>query len=176
MISLPEDDPDLFEDYVQWINTDVICDQRYVSSGSTKRLVRLYILADKLGTTKLKNDCIDLIRATQHRHEVRHSGDSCMVAFEYTPAKSKLREYMIDSWVYWGPSKSSELEEYPSELFHEVLRRLFAKAAKDDKGRVIKNRPISPAMKKTCYYHEHDAFAPPCNGRAQVSGTREKGV
>ena len=60
-VALPEDEPGLFEDILEWIYNSRV-KKLTVSISAMKRAIRLYVLADKLCMENLVNQIMDAVK------------------------------------------------------------------------------------------------------------------
>lgn len=168
VVKLPDEKPKMFSTYLQWIYTGQVVDHGEPESEEEvlSCLLPLYILADKLGTPKLKNDCIDLIRELLVRKNAIFGSADTEIAFDNTPTTSSLRKLVVDTWVYTRPRddllETAYLEECPHEFVCAVMQGLYYAAKRNAFS--LDRHQIPEEKKAKCYYHEHDEFAPPCEG------------
>ncbi|WEW60202.1 hypothetical protein PRK78_005687 [Emydomyces testavorans] len=136
-ISLPEDNPDTFERFLQWlysgsfslsgIATDEEVDERYL------QLSELYVLADKLEVPHLKNDVIDELFVMKRHPDKPPQAEVISYVYENTGEKSPLRKLMV-AWLVWhvdfkwyttssAPAFLSQCPEFAADLAVALARR-----------------------------------------------------
>jgi len=129
----------------------------------------LFIFADKVGATSLKNDVMNRIRDRQAQQKVFWCGTIVAEIHQNLPQGSKLREYVLDQLVYnseWSHFEASnvdDFESFPTDFWMELVRRLRW-------SRVISQKIDRQSR---CYYHEHDELAPQrqCSSKVKRSDT-----
>ncbi len=105
-IRLPEDDPDTFEEFIQWLYTQNYELDKEPEEGidwMSKSAV-LYVLADKYDVVPLKNDICKAIHKRYNDHEAPRAPkpEKELVAYVYknTSRSSPLRKMLAD-WYTW---------------------------------------------------------------------------
>lgn len=103
-VTLPEDDPDTFERFLQWvysgtyvlsgIGTDDEVDERYI------QLVQLYTLADKLEVPALKKSVVDELFVMKSNPDKPPQIEVISYVYENTRERSPLRKLMV-AWLVW---------------------------------------------------------------------------
>jgi len=162
MLHLAEDKPQTFSILLQWILSGSIV-LRNEPTAATKRkdewfsLLDLYVLADRLGMTSLKNDVMDIVNVDDADHNFIPNGAFCKEIFVRTPDGSKFVEWALDRWVYFaaGFYFRADAIEKCVPFFAIVMRRF-----KDFGGHPI--RKARRLRQEKCFYHEHDAETPIC--------------
>ncbi|KAK3621337.1 hypothetical protein LTR56_022873 [Elasticomyces elasticus] len=167
---LPEVSPATFRAYVQWIysGTVVVMDSEELrsdykgdqTSERQMRLMKLYVLADVLLDTLLRNKVID-----EYLQCCRSAGGAGPVTiglvYEHTPAGSTMRKLLLDENAYNIRERTSWLEECRDQFNIDFLRDLVIAISKGH----TKGSAENPWTSQPCRYHEHDDEFPRCNGR-----------
>ena len=153
-VSLPEDDIESFERFVQWLYSGVyalsvfktreMADKRYL------QLAELYILADKFQVPKLKNDIIDKVNTTHKAYLPPLSAISHV--YKNTPTSSPLRKMLVATYVWsidltWYNEEEAEKELLMVPEFTRDLTVTLAGLFQDP------DRP-NPLEGETNPYHE----------------------
>lgn len=99
-MTLPEDDPEVFEAFVQWLYHQYYeipaSDLRHEQARYLSQTMQLFILADKHGVAKLKNGIIDaLVRNAQFKR-TPPSNLAVHHIYEFTPPSSGIRGLLGD--------------------------------------------------------------------------------
>ena len=150
-VDLPDDNPAVFEILVYWLYTqkidDAIC---YIYSASITMLVRLYVLADKLGIPQLKNMSIDAFVETGETRRKFPSESVVAEVWKTTMPGSPLRQVCVDFWGwdsgpvhYDSPEEAGDLGE-----FYYRVAKMVAERTPD------RQRNKAPFRTNMCQYHE----------------------
>ena len=106
-MTIDEDDSEGFERFVQWLYIADTCGQPYLETstpliGRLRKLVQLYVLADKHDVPELKKHICDAIVSLRERNTKPWypSLDSVTVAYANLPAGSGMRKLLVD-WYAW---------------------------------------------------------------------------
>ncbi|KAF7187047.1 hypothetical protein HII31_11656 [Pseudocercospora fuligena] len=104
--SLPDDDtdPDTFRRYCRWVYKDVVditlagSDDAQDKTGGARFeiLFKLYILADQLGDTILRNATVDRIADVEKETAYRPGHDLINLAYEKTAGNNMLCKFLVD--------------------------------------------------------------------------------
>lgn len=108
-MTLPEDDPEVFEAFVQWLyhqHYEILAsDLSHEPGRYLTQTMQLFILADKYGVTHLKNAIIDaLVRNAQSKGKPP-SRSAIHQIYEFTPPSSGIRVLLAD-WYAWQAGRS----------------------------------------------------------------------
>jgi hypothetical protein len=148
--------PQTFNDYLTLLYQDRLAKANEVQAYFA-RLIRLYLLADKLGDLKTANKPIDrIIKFSDRNASAPEYGIVEMVVAE-TPENLPLRRLMVDFYVHEVTANSLDEDNaaYPHG-FHALVAREFVKLRNGDIDEtLIKYQP-------RCHYHQHDASCPGC--------------
>ncbi|KAI9796507.1 MAG: hypothetical protein M1835_003841 [Candelina submexicana] len=100
IVVLSDDSVDTFRSFYGWLYTQQLQPSNEQELTSSK-LVKLYVLADKIGATMLKNQIIDSINLIHSRPEAKlPSGETIDYLFEHTPANSPIQRLLIDRFAF----------------------------------------------------------------------------
>ncbi|KAK4542310.1 hypothetical protein LTR36_006963 [Oleoguttula mirabilis] len=166
IIRLPEVDIEAFRSYAQWAYSGevVVASDEEISADAFgvvrgTRLAKLYVLAEFLGDTFLRNTVVDQLRTLHTSCETGPGTAEIIIAFEDVPAESTLRRLVLGWYldkacvdvVEW---MDENCEELPKAFFVDLAIKQFQaslngiKASKWDQGK--------------CTYHEHNDEVPAC--------------
>ena len=166
-VSLPEDRAAYFEVFFHFVNTGSIfsvregdeckdeggkdCDKEWA------RLIKCWILGQKLLSLTFKDAIVDAIVAKMQGHE--HCNDLYTSPFKYNTPSTVLRKLLADIVVYMWPDEefeeqSENMSKYPEHLM-DVAKALH-------KVKLTGYPTTKPWGKDDCTYHEHVASGKPC--------------
>lgn len=177
VIRLPEMDTDSFASYVHWVYThtvrvrdddDPVMEATEGQIAAVKvSLIKVYVAADVLLDTLLRNAAIDQIVAVGKRSKTIPGSSQVNLAFESTPAGSKLRELIVDCYVHFNDVKWLEEngESFSKAFLFDVLCAKM-KRKRHSKGCL----EFVESLHRDCKYHEHSDNVPKC---AQGSAEEE---
>lgn len=122
-------------------------------------LIRLYVLADRFGTTTLKNQAMDLIMLVSDQYVTLPSPTQSVYVWNSTPPAAKLREYLIDQYIFRSSEKTidDQMDKGHHEMIAEICRRMLKRRFGTNPS-----REMAAELQQKCYYHEHNQWAPPC--------------
>lgn len=156
VIPLPDDDPEVFKLYQQWIYYKRIFSTPSTSSakadsGAYPVLVKAYLLGQKLLDGNFKDAMIDCIVEKLYTSATFDIKLTSLV-YDATPPKSPLRKLLLDIYVWCGDP--TWLDE---EQLGEFVNAEFAvELSKRQMGYMSGIKPASPAFTgDICAYHEH---------------------
>lgn len=100
-VKLPDDEPETFDNFVQWLYTREFENPKTESGGPNwVCMFDAYVLADKLGAPKFSNYVMNLM---VHEAETRWDqklglpdAAAVCIAYENTPGSSPLRRFLVD--------------------------------------------------------------------------------
>ncbi|MCJ1365703.1 hypothetical protein MMC16_004828 [Acarospora aff. strigata] len=155
-VELPEDRPELFDHFVQWIYTQDL--KQVIAEATPSRwttLFKLYVLADKLQVETLKNAIMDYVlymaqvavKDGAPRAEYPTNADISAV-YENTPPASPMRKFLSELFALL-PKFSIEKDEVSKDYLFDlaIVLRLHNKVSTG----------LPCIMKEPCRYHEHDS-------------------
>lgn len=128
-VTLAEVQTDLFESYLQWLNTSVITSSFPIGMPSMIHLAELYILGDFLDDTDFRNAVLDDITAFAYD---MWPGICCVkLAWEKTPKDSPLRAMILEIWARKPlgmvvEKLVSQADEYPGAFMAELFAHMAA--------------------------------------------------
>ncbi len=182
-LNLPECRPDDFEYFVQWLYTHTLNHEELVGGHPAYfRLLRLYILADAIRITKLKNDVIDAIAALADSSNSVPTAEDTRTIYGEISETSLLRKLVVDlflwkktegliethldSWYVRFLSLVRCLRFVESQALttssygnrdERFLRELIVKLKRRQPG--DKAYPWRSGLDRCKLYHEHDKWA-----------------
>lgn len=131
-VILPEDDPDVFEQFVQWVYTKAYNLSPLADSSSENlckhswQYVRLFVFAEKAQAKKLKDQVLRDFFAFRQRHgNVQLLTYDCVeFAYDHTGPESGLRRLLVAMSVWTDAKIDSEAIAALPELASEVAAGL----------------------------------------------------
>jgi len=162
MLHLAEDKPQTFSILLQWILSGSIVLRNEPTAAIKRRdewlsLLDLYVLADRLAMTSLKNEVMDIVNVDGADEKVVPSGLFCKQIYTRTPEGSKFVEWALDRWVYFAAGSYFRAHDIEKCVpFFAIVMQRF----KDFDGYSL--RKARRQRQEKCYYHEHDAETPVC--------------
>ena len=100
-LNLPEARPEDFEYFVQWLYTHTLNHEELMGNHPAYfRLLRLYILADALGVTRLKNDIVDGIAAVADSSNSVITAEDTRTVYGEISDTSLLRQLVLDLFLW----------------------------------------------------------------------------
>ncbi|KAI9738795.1 MAG: hypothetical protein M1834_008302 [Cirrosporium novae-zelandiae] len=155
-IKLPEDSPEVFEYFMQWLYTGSLAHEAVDSDKPAFHiLIRLYILADKLSIPQLKIDLVSKFIDTAEQKNCVPNADDTHIVYEELRESSPMRLLVLDLFMY---KKTEKLIETDEDSWHErFLRDLIVKLKKEKtKDQDTDKVKVLPPWKlDRCRYHEH---------------------
>ena len=161
IIPLPEDDPDVFSVYQQWLYGSLVY-TRHNNGLSTpddeyRTLVRAYILGEKFMDQDFKDAIADAIVEKLRTLRRFDSGLTDLV-FENTPSTSPLRRLWMDAYYHFGSPEWLDATLVGSPINAEFMVE-FSRYQMDSRTGF---RSFGPsAMFLSCTYHGHGIH--PCH-------------
>ena len=100
--SLPEARVDDFEYFIQWLYTHSLDhEDLHGPHPAYYRLIRLYILADQLGVSLLKNAILDTMGRISDKSNACPTPADTKMTYASTTETSKLRTMVLDLFFEW---------------------------------------------------------------------------
>ena len=135
MVKLPDDDPEIFETYIQWLYTGTVFSKVKGKFGSSNyvHLAKLYTLGEKLVDAVFQNQVVDAIVAGVREADtivgtpVYPGQIEINMIYHNTPPGNPARRLMVDIWQRWG-CKAWVVEETNNvspEFLVDLMRALF---------------------------------------------------
>ena len=123
-MTLPEDDVEVFKIYQTWLNTTQLR-FNFDNEEWWLRFTKLWIFADKIGSTSLKNNTVDAIVLTIrcNPHLTRASPNAVAYTYEHTSDRSPLIDILIKHFIIKARQEhvsADDLESYPHRFLSEV--------------------------------------------------------
>ncbi len=173
-LTLAEKDPDCFARYVLWIYNQVLDPISHGHGQDTKPMLdeycKLFVLADKLGSERLGNMCLDIIHTYAASDAISHF-DVATIDFVWdnTPNGSSLQKLLVDM-VGWQmhPDTFADLMRARPEFLHEVLMIC------SDRSPSRPDAEESPLGRPRCgMYHAHRDYDGPCQEVTDLIARKE---
>ncbi|KAL8897100.1 MAG: hypothetical protein Q9207_007384 [Kuettlingeria erythrocarpa] len=171
-LTLAEDDPNCFGRYVLWIYNQILDPIRHGQDAKSMlhEYCKLFVLADKLGSERLENVCLDIIHTYAASDAISHF-DVATIDFVWdnTPDGSSLRKLLVDM-VGWQmhPDTIADLMKARPEFLHGVLMICSERSL---------SRPDveeSPLGRPRCgMYHTHHDYDGPCQEISDLIARKE---
>ena len=119
-IHLPEARPEDFEYFIQWLYTHTLNHEGLVGSCPAYfRLLRLYILADAIRVTGLKNDVVDAVAALADSSNTVPTAEDTRTIYGEVFETSPLRRLTLDLF-YWKKTDNL-IETHPDSWYVKTL-------------------------------------------------------
>lgn len=183
-IELLDDEPDIFDFYLHTLykdNVDITgegrisgeSDGEYLNElddetdGSIeaektmRRMVKTYILADRLGDLKSCNIIVDHLITISDKLDNVPWPKTVSLAYDTSPQGSPIRRLMVDFYAYDATA------DVVSERSHSLPQIYLADVAIELAG-FTRREAVQSSEKKTgcrerCQYHQHNASRPACS-------------
>ncbi|KAI5358143.1 Putative SKP1/BTB/POZ domain superfamily protein [Septoria linicola] len=171
IISLPDDEPDIFEIYQSWLYERKIYTPFWLgaeqSADEPVRLVKAWALGDKLLDIDFKDAVMDALINRMRSISPAFAGYRRLNAFIYsiTPDKSAPRRLMTDIFAHEGnanwtddPSCLPE-DPYTADFLRDLAKEQYrlrqrlvgsSQVSGEDSG------PLYRSLEATCRYHDHE--------------------
>lgn len=108
IIPLPEDDPNIFSIYQQWLYTSLVHTRYHVALSTIddeyRTLVKAYILGEKVMDSNFKDSLADAI-IEKLRSLRKFDTSLTSLVFDNTPPASPLRRLWLDAYYIFGSSE-----------------------------------------------------------------------
>ena len=154
-IPLPEDEPDTFQLYQEWVYTGLVFSENVANtekdSKEYERLVSAYILSDRLLDSTFKDVVVDCIIHKLCNSEL-FSPRLTNLVYDNNPAGSTLRRLWQDIYVWSGSPNWLEEKTVGDEVHPEFLLDLSKSQMSFWPGQ---RPPAAPYIQNPCLYHEH---------------------
>lgn len=164
-VILPNDCPHVFVDYARWVYLGAFPFDVHpqASEDVCSRLVKLYLMADKLGDDKTANVMIDEIFVAGQNGLETYQHEQHLINDVYSSTKpgNHLRALFTDMMVYGGyidqwPNESPS--GYHHEFNQDILTKLMRIKSSNRESTV--EQAFDPGVLQTkvhnCAYHIHD--------------------
>lgn len=99
-VELPDDDVEVFKIFESWLYTGSVGLMSNVAGHQPSKLVKLYILADKIEIPAIQKETLETLRERAVRNLDLCDPDTIHLAFENTPPGSPLRRLLVDVFAY----------------------------------------------------------------------------
>lgn len=162
-IELKEEDPEVFSKFLEWI---YFGDYEITAGKELDELFSLYIFADKIQTSRLKNEIIDKLMSIAETTERQKLSEAHIrLVFANTPSASKLRDWIVrDAYfndVRYFDDEFRELSKDHPDFFFQ-LGGALAGASKLARASTPRKSSYKIGVFPTCpncHFHEHDEDA-----------------
>ncbi|KAK3691468.1 hypothetical protein LTR37_018665 [Vermiconidia calcicola] len=122
-IELPDDDPEIFTDYLQTLYGDKVQAEDADEDHGFLALAKAYILADKLGDLQSANLIIDKITIHRRTTSAIPGVQSIVTAFERASESSPLRRLLVNIYIDVSDPEYKFMED--EQLPHSFLIAFF---------------------------------------------------
>jgi hypothetical protein len=158
-VELPEDSPEAFEHFINWIyREDVI---KPTDQASLEVAIHTYVFADKLCMPAFKNRLMTIIRA-YHEATAVHLNSLVLWRTLDVPETLPLGQFLHDQVGY-------DMSRHPRKYFlrsNGSAKRGDVDSVAEDNGQLVSDllwavlqatnqKYDDPAMRRGCQYHEH---------------------
>lgn len=173
--SLPEERLDIFEHFIQWLYTRTLDHEDILTQHPAFfRLIRLYMFADKVQASTLKNAIVDMmVRLALETNACPTAQDTQLLYCE-TAESAKLRVIVLDMFEYKKTGRLIKTHDGHWWVYPDII---FINAEAEGGGRDVqfmrdllvrlkcneKHEDLPPWRCESQYcsrYHEHDQWAP----------------
>lgn len=168
-IKLPEEDPEMFRVYAEWLYTgkitaEVHFDDNHFDFYVWTTLAKLYIIGVKVEDTVFQDQVVDLIVHAMQRNAIRTKdcnggkapdAPTIELIYQHTVTHSPARRLLVDLYILhsnqaWIGSEIAEMNrDFVNDLCEELLVKL---TGADPKPCKELERGIA------CAYHHHDGY------------------
>ncbi|KAL1642370.1 hypothetical protein SLS58_005444 [Diplodia intermedia] len=129
-VELPEDTPECFDVYVQWLYSDQLFLKHEDEENDYEKIdwdlfLGVYLLGDKLLDRKFKEACVD-IAFQSIDHEI--AADHAKTLYNALPPSDPYRRLYVRFWAYWAkpywfdPEDNADATDAPLEFFRDVAK------------------------------------------------------
>lgn len=162
----PDIDFESFRAYTQWAYSGeiVVIDPKEAAQDTKGRqeriaLIKLYITADRLGDTLLRNGTIDNIIALNKATGVNFTVEMICLAYRQLGEASRLRKLILESFVWHADVvRATWLRKTRAFLLTEFWADLAISFAASNGDLASKQSDFPP----DCAFHDHDSEVPAC--------------
>jgi hypothetical protein len=169
IIKLPDVEPDIFSLYLFWVHRGKLAvrhewdprDEDWYTHANfaQTRLIKLWILADRLADIRLRNATMDEMIAAVGRLSDEYNfdlftPDMTNVVWSATTPGRPLRRLLLDFRIsdVWVEDVEENMDEFHPEFLKELMLAALNKVNYQDD--VIS--PFDRVTNEHCYYHDHD--------------------
>lgn len=174
-IELPEDDPDIFDIYVNCVYNNVVDvgaledrlageDRYYLENRHDARLVRSWVLSDKLRDVSASNMFIDALIELSEKVEKLPSKQVLSLALQSSIPSSAICQLFVDYWAYEVDPDAFTTDHslIPIWFIFKVAEKK-TQLCRDNLGARIEDVFFGRCVSKhLCRYHQHDENHPYC--------------
>ena len=186
VIELPEDEADKFDTYLGCVYKDefLLGDLPTAAQADTKErsefgathhhLLRVYLLADKLGDVSTANMVVDEIVKYFFDNRTAPSHAMLKVALTCTPQHLPLFRLLLDFYFHQASKHTFEMMCNDAALLRQFLDGIVREKAKLEAQRraeridnVFESGYVA---RNSCHYHQHDREHPSCGAQCENGG------
>ncbi|KAF2234753.1 hypothetical protein EV356DRAFT_514890 [Viridothelium virens] len=163
-VTLPDDDPEVFKLYVQWLYTDRIHCSTPLSSNRNgwdfidemDLIIKAYCLGEKLQDVSFKDSLVDSFIALRSLEKDMWLPHLPITKFlwENTPKGSSMRRLVVDYYVWLHAPDATQVKQ--SDCL-EFLQDFVAGLLQYRSNPIFERAPFR--QESTCAYHEHGTKA-----------------
>ena len=174
IFALPEERVDMFEHFVQWLYTKTLDHEDVLTQyPAFFRLIRLYMFADKVQASALKNDIVDMMVRLALDTNACPTAQDTQLLYSETVETAKLRVIVLDMFEYkktgrliethagnwWVNSGMRFIDGYADgDRDEQFMRDLLVRLKCNEKNELLP--PWRCESQYCSRYHEHDQWAP----------------
>ncbi|KAI4201797.1 MAG: hypothetical protein LQ350_002997 [Teloschistes chrysophthalmus] len=161
VVKLPDDEPEVFEIFQNWLYRDHL-ELTSVEASKMTLLLGLWVFGDKIQAPGFQNAAIEALRDRTVGSPRIFRLKDILFAYNNTPSASALREFIVDLYVWEGAiGESIEKflnEDYPCDFIASVVQGYTKQFGRPSAKVVKNNRPYAHNAEK--YYTPIPAVAP----------------
>ncbi|OMP88204.1 hypothetical protein BK809_0002961 [Diplodia seriata] len=132
-VELPEDTPECFDVYVQWLYSDqLLVKHKDKEEVDSDLFLGVYLLGNKLLDRKFKEACVDIAFQSfdldNYPQDWIISADHAKTLYSALPSSDPYRRLYVRFWAYWAepswfdPEDNADAREAPLEFFRDVAK------------------------------------------------------
>jgi hypothetical protein len=177
VVKLSDIEPDIFSSYLYWVHRGKLSvlnkwdlhdkDPADLARITHISLMKLWILADRLADSRLRNAAMDELIATfqslkSKRSSVRSvlfTPDTTLLIWSSTTDGRPLRELALNFYIshVYAHDVEQNMDEYHPDFLKDLMLVALRKVDTQDTDL---SDPFHKVVENSCYYHEHDEENP----------------
>ncbi|KAK5675406.1 hypothetical protein LTS10_011848 [Elasticomyces elasticus] len=171
-VKLPEAEPEVFSNYVQWLYSGAVPCKDATNSGEAD-LIKLWILADLLMAPKLQDLIATTIITARRTEKCTLAWEVVNETYSKTAEGSPLRRLVIDLYVKAGTADwlSKDTRTVPQEFMTDLTKALLSQRMVKETAKTEELKGLYAGV--PCGYHVHDKDKP-CDGDSTGSPALNK--